>query len=248
MVTKPTVGQPDWGDDLNTALDELQADADAAQATADTAASGVSSLSSSVTTLQGDVTTLQAADTALDARLDALESAGAFQPPDHGLVAWTADPGAIGGAGFTLVAGQVYLTRLKVMNAVTANNVIYQVTTAGTSLTAGQCFVGLYNSSGTLLASSADQAAAMASTGTKTAAITPQSLVAGSYYIAFLANGAATQPSVAGGAGNSALTNVSLTAASARALNTSAGNTSLPASITLASQTTNNATRWGALS
>lgn len=171
-----------------------------------------------------------------------------FTPEDHGFLSWTGDPGTISGAGFALAAGQVYLSKLKIVNRSTVvSNLVYQVTTAGTSLTSAQCFVGLYNSSGTLLATSADQSTAMATTGTKTASITPQTLAVGSYYVAFLANGAGTQPSVAGGAGNSSLTNINLSTGASRALITAAGNTSLPASITLGSQTANIAVRWAGL-
>jgi hypothetical protein len=171
-----------------------------------------------------------------------------FTPEDHGLLTWTADPGVISGSGFVLTSGQVYLSKLKIVNRSTVvSNIIYQVTTAGTSLTAGQCFVGLYDSSGTRLVASADQATAMASTGTKTAAITPQTLAVGTYYVAWLAVSAATAPQVAGAAGNTSVTNVNLSAAASRSLTTAAGNTSLPSSITLSSQSQNIAVRWAGL-
>lgn len=170
-----------------------------------------------------------------------------FTPEDHGFLTWTNDPGTVSGAGFTLANGTVYLSKFKIVNRSTVvSNLVYQVTTAGTTLTAGQNLVGLYNSSGTLLATSADQTTAMGTTGTKTAAITPQTLAVGSYYFAFLSNGGGTAVQVAGGAGNSSVTNVGLSTATSRSLNTSAGNTSLPASITLGSQTPNIAVRWGA--
>lgn len=171
-----------------------------------------------------------------------------FRPDDHGLISWTDPPTSLSGAGFGLTTGQVYLSKLKIVNRSTVvSNIKYFLTVAQVGGTSGQNFVGLYNSSGTLLIASGDQTTNFSTTGEKTAAITPQTLAVGSYYVAFLANHATTAPSVAGGGGNSALNNVGLTAATGRFLNTSAGNTALPASITLASQSINTASRWAGL-
>ncbi|MEU6376823.1 hypothetical protein [Streptomyces sp. NPDC046909] len=172
----------------------------------------------------------------------------AFRADDYGLITWTDPPTALSGSGFSLVAGQVYLSKLKIVNRSTVvSNIKYLVTAAQAGGTSGQNFVGLYSSSGTLLASSADQTTNFSTTGEKTAAITAQTLAVGSYYVAWLANHTTTAPSVAGGGGNSALNNFGLTAATGRFLNTGAGNTALPASITLASQGLNSASRWAAL-
>lgn len=171
----------------------------------------------------------------------------AFNQADHNLLAWTQDPATAAG-GFTLSTGVVYLSKIKITSRSTVvSNILYGVTTLGSALTAGQCFVGLYNSSGTLLVSSADQSGVMNTTGLKTAAITPQTLAVGSYYVAFLANGTGTLPAVAGGGGVSSAVNAGLTTGTARFLNTATGNTALPATITLASQTQNIAARWAAL-
>ncbi|KPI24660.1 Collagen triple helix repeat-containing protein [Actinobacteria bacterium OV320] len=171
-----------------------------------------------------------------------------FHQVDQGFLAWTADPAVISGSGFVLNSGVVYLSRIKVVNRLTViSNLMYYVAVAGTSLTAGQSFVGLYNSSGTLLASSADQTSAMGTTGAKTAAITPQTLSVGYYYVAFLANGTGTAVNVSGAGGNTGVTNINLATGSSRSLQTAAGNTALPASITLGSQTPNIAVRWAGL-
>jgi hypothetical protein len=173
-----------------------------------------------------------------------------FNQTDHGFVAWTADPGTISGSGFQLTAGQVYLSKIKIVNRATVvSNIVYNVAVAGTTLTSGQNFVGLYDATGARLALSADQTTNFGSTGAKTAALTAaQTLAVGYYYVAFLANGSGTVTNVSGGSGNTALANVGLTTATSRALNTAAGNTSLPTSITLGSQSTNIAVRWAALS
>lgn len=171
-----------------------------------------------------------------------------FTPADHGLITWTDPPSSITGAGYSLAAGQVYLSKVKVTGRATrVSNLWVYVTTAGTALTAGQNHIGLYDASGTLLVS-ADATAALGSTGAKTIAIAPQTLPIGSYYVAVLANGTGTQPSIAGGAGNTGVTNVGLTTAASRFLNTGPGNTALPASLSLGAQSQNIASRWAALS
>lgn len=172
-----------------------------------------------------------------------------FIAADHGLLSWTDSPSQVAGNGFGLVAGQVYLSKIKIVNRSTVvSNILYGLTVAQVGGTAGQNFVGIYNSSGTLLATSGDQTTNFSTTGLKTAALTaPQTLAVGSYYVAFLANHATTAPSVAGGGGNSSIINAGLTAGTARFLNTAAGNTSLPASITLSAQSLNIAGRWAGL-
>lgn len=172
-----------------------------------------------------------------------------FNQADHGLLTWTQDPATLNG-GYTLATGQIYLSKVKITSRSTVvSNILYGVTTAGTALTAGQCFVGLYDSSGNRLAISADQSTVMNSLGAKTVALTaPQTLAVGSYYVAFLAVGTGTLPSVAGGGGISSTINAGLTTGTSRFLNTATGNTSLPATITLSSQSTNTASRWAALS
>lgn len=179
-----------------------------------------------------------------------LDNGGAdFTPADHAMLLWTADPGVISGSGFQLALGRVYLSKIKVNAPVTVSNMHYHVETAGTSLTAGQCFVGLYDSSGNRVAVSSDQATAMASTGAKTAAFTASAaLSVGYYYAAFLANGAGTVPNVSGGSGNSGVASNNLSTAASRSLNTGTGNTSLPTAITMASQSVNIAIRWAGLS
>jgi hypothetical protein len=173
-----------------------------------------------------------------------------FSPADHGLITWTQNPATVA-SGFSLNAGAVYLSKVKISGrARRVSNILYGITTAGTSLAAGQNFVGLYDASGTLLATSGDQTTAFGSTGTKTAALTaPVTLDVGSYYVAFLANGAGTQPSVAGGGGVSSTINAGLSTGTARYLGPiGSGQTALPSSITLGSGPTNIAGRWAALS
>ena len=172
-----------------------------------------------------------------------------FKAADHGLLTWTQDPATLRSTGDNVTAGVVYLAKVKIVERSTVvSNILYGVVTAGTGLTAGQNFVGLYNSSGTRLAVSADQTTNFGSAGTKTAAITPQTLAVGNYYVAILVNlTPGTIPQFATGAGGSSATNAGLTAGTARFLTALTGQTSLPASITLSSGTVNNGSRWAAL-
>ena len=172
-----------------------------------------------------------------------------FTPADHGLAAWTHDPATLRSASNATTSGTVYLCKVKIVNRSTVvSNVIVGIEAAGVTLTSGQCFVGLYNSSGTRLAISADQAANWTTTGLKTIALTaPQTLAVGSYYVAILAVGT-TPPQFAMGAGGATTVSAGLATGAARFLTGPTAQTSLPASITLASQTVTSGARWAALS
>lgn len=172
-----------------------------------------------------------------------------FTPADHGLITWTHDPATLRSASNATTSGTVYLCKVKIVNRSTVvSNVIIGIEAAGSGLTSGQSFVGLYDSSGTRLAVSADQSASWASTGMKTIALTAaQTLAVGSYYVAILSVGT-TPPQFSMGAGGSANINVGLASGSGRFLAGPASQTSLPASITLASQPTTTGARWAALS
>ncbi|HEY9370450.1 hypothetical protein [Streptomyces sp.] len=171
-----------------------------------------------------------------------------FTPDDHGLVTWTHDPATIRSASDRVTTGSVYLCKVKIVNRSTVVSTIhYGVVDAGATLTANQNFVGLYSSSGTRLAVSADQTTAFGSSGAKTAAITPQTLAVGTYYVAILSVGT-TPPSFAQGNGASSVLNAGLTTGASRFLVGPTTQTSLPASITLGSQSGTNGSRWAALS
>lgn len=171
---------------------------------------------------------------------------GFWTPDDHGLVTWTYDPAHVSGTATVGSAGQVQITRVHIDQATTVTNVILCVGVAGATLTTGQCFAALYNSSGALLAQTADQASAWTSTGVKTMALAaPQAVAAGDYYIAFWYNGT-TSPAFYR-QGNSAAINVGMSAAAPRFGVANTGiTTTAPGS--LASVTTANNAWWAALS
>lgn len=171
-----------------------------------------------------------------------------FTASDHGLLTWTHDPATLRNTGDDVVSGTVYLSKVKIVsNDTVVSNILYSVVTAGVGLTATQNLVGLYDSSGALLATSTDQTTNFGSVGLKTAAITPQTLSVGNYYVAILSNYVTTSPQFATGAGGSTSPNAGLTVATARFLTGSTTQTTLPVSETLGSGAFVSGARWVAL-
>lgn len=136
-------------------------------------------------------------------------------PSDHGLLAWTADPSTASSSA-TPAAGTLFMVKMKLPTAATVTNMIFHLTAGGSVLTAGQSLAGLYNSSRQLLSGAADQAAAWASAGVKTVALTtPQTLSAGTYYVGFFSNGT-TPPTFRSGITASSASNIGLSTANSR--------------------------------
>jgi hypothetical protein len=177
--------------------------------------------------------------------------AGASQPSDQNLLSWSFDPALAVNGGVAFSTGIIHLIKVSLRFAATISNVVYNVTGAGSTLTSGQNFVGLYTTSGTRVALSADQTTTWGSSGVKTTAFTaPYSAAAGSYYIAFLTNGT-TGPALAratGTANAGAMFNAGLTAASYRFATNSSALTALPATITLSSNGQETNAVWACLS
>lgn len=177
--------------------------------------------------------------------------AGAPLAEDQGVPAWTYDPAMALQGGTGLPLNTVQLCKVILRRTATITNVVVLIQTAGATLTAGQNFAGLYNASGTLLSATADQATAWSTggVGLKTMALTTQqvNLPAGTYYVALLANGTtAPQPARITGL-NSSMLNLGLTAATARYATGPTG-TTLPASITMASNAFSATAYWAAVS
>lgn len=150
-----------------------------------------------------------------------------WNPTDHGFQTWSFDPSQATGTYTLATGGTVYVVALKTLTK-TVTNVVYNITTAGGTLTTAQCFVGLYQG-GVLLGSSADQSTPWVSTGvTTTALASPTPVNQGIVYAAFVFNGT-TGPTLAAG---STKGNANVTAAASRygTANTSV-TTALPASL-----------------
>jgi len=210
MVTKPDIGQgrDTWGTTLNAALDDLQG-----QVTAN---------GSSIATNTANVTALQSASTGL-------VSAAAY-----GLLGWTHDPASVG-TGQLLTNGTLYLSRINVGASGTVTKLFWGINSGGVSPTAGQNFVGLYDSTGTRLVSVGVDAR-VTSTGLFTENVS-QAVTPGYYWFGMLFN-AGTAPQVYRSQSlNATLANTNLSASQARWATNGTGLTALPASITPASNT-----------
>ena len=110
----------------------------------------------------------------------------------------------------------------------TITNLYIYLGVAGSSLTSGRNFAGLYDSSRNLLSGTADQTTAWGSGGTKTMALSSaQAVAAGDYFVAFYWNGT-TGPTIARGT-TIAVCNVGLSTANSRcATSSSSLTTALP--------------------
>jgi hypothetical protein len=172
-----------------------------------------------------------------------------WQPSDHGLIGWTQDPAGVNTDGVPSTSGVVYLSRINVRYATTISNLVCTVAqTAGSGLTAGQNWIGLYSSAGSKLAE-VNMDTDFTSIGTKTKAITPQAVSAGHVYLALLTNGT-TPPRFLYGNGTSASAlnvNILPSGGAPRFVDFGTGQTTLPSSVTLTSSNTNASARWGAI-
>lgn len=206
-------------------------------------------LNAALDDLQSQATTNASSITSQGTRIATLERSPAAA--DFSLEAWTYDP-LIAAQTSTLTSGTVYMAKLRVVSAFTTSSVYLQVSTAGSSLTAGQNFIGLYDAAGTRVALTADQTTAWGSTGLKTAAwAASASLSAGFYYVALLTNGTTGITIARASAQGSEMLSPNLTAATYRWSTGGTGLTgltALPATITMSNRGAGATSVWAALS
>ena len=171
--------------------------------------------------------------------------AGSAIPSDAGFIAWAGDP-ANWRDSIQPAAGVCQVVKIPLRAPKTISNLHVEVATAGATLTASQCLIGLFSSAKALLATAPDQSTAWASTGMKTAAITPQAVPAGFCYLVLFSNGT-TQPFFrAGNAVAAGAQNGILSAANARFATADTGRTtSFPATL---GAFTASGSIWGAVS
>lgn len=185
----------------------------------------------------------------LDARVKALQLSQTSTANDQNLVAWSFDI-ATNVTGSVPTSGTVNMTKIWVRQPSVINNIALSIITAPVTLTAGQNFAGLYDSTGARVAVTVDQTANWATTSLKDMPLTaPYNAAAGYYYVAFVSNGA-TPPAFARGSSigaGAASVNIGLTATDARYTTGPAGQTTLPVSVTLASRTISTQAWWVAL-
>ncbi|MFI5985055.1 hypothetical protein ACIBEA_29840 [Streptomyces sp. NPDC051555] len=196
----------------------------------------------------------QAQVTGLPAALALLASGWADRPSDQNLLAWTYDPNMAGhvtaqsNAG---VAGRVTLVRIILRDAITWSNIWIGLAGIDAAAVLSNCYLGVYDSGGALKGTTADISSSLMTGATaKALPLTASfSAAAGTYFIAMLLGNGSTWATnsltfKASGAGVSV--NAGLVAPNLRYSNMLTGQTSLPSSLTLASQTTTIInTGWG---
>jgi hypothetical protein len=129
------------------------------------------------------------------------------------LLGYTYDPAAAITAQAASTAGVLNVAKVQMLGGGAISKVYFQVATAGATLTAGQCFIGVYDSTGALIGQSPDLSTDFASTGNKTVTLsTPTaSLTPGAeVFIALLWNGT-TAPQIRGINGSS-IANIGISA------------------------------------
>lgn len=161
----------------------------------------------------------------------------AASPHDYGLLGMTFPPPLSGTGNVLSAGGALCIAKIYVPVTISVTNILTYVSTAGSGLTASQCFAGIYDSAGNKLAGTGDQSTSWNSTGLKTMAISggPVSITGGTdtwVWGALLYNGT-TSPSIVNlSSNNGAQTNFGLAAASFIAGTLSNSYTALPASFT----------------
>jgi len=173
-------------------------------------------------------------------------------PSDQNLIAWTGDPndaGHVTAQSSAGVAGRITLVQIPIREQITWSNIWLGLSGIDAAAVLSTCYLGVYNSSGTLMGATADiSASLMTNAIAKPLALaSPFTAAPGMYYIAMLLGGTWTTNSLtfkATGAGISV--NAGLSAGALRYSNMLTGQTSLPGSLTLSSQSTSIInTGWG---
>ncbi|MFE9525241.1 hypothetical protein [Streptomyces sp. NPDC006631] len=173
-------------------------------------------------------------------------------PGDNNLLAATYDPahaGTVTSQTNANVAGKITLTKVVIRQSITWSNVWFGLAGVDGAATLSNCYVGVYDSAGNLKAVTADLSSVLTVNPVAKAVsfTTPFTAAPGTYFIALLLNGAWTTNSFtfkSSGAGVSV--NAGLTAPNLRYSNLLTGQTALPATLSLASQTSTIITGgWG---
>lgn len=177
----------------------------------------------------------------------AMLRAGGGMPADYGLQNWSYDPSQVIN-NVAPTSGQVVMTKMY-LHAGTVTAVGCNIGAAGVGLTVNQNFMGLYDQSGNLLGTTADQSTNWLSIGYKQMALVAPATIpsAGFYYAAFLSNTATTVASLTRAsnvASSTTFVNLNLSADQARYATGPTGQATLPASITMSARTPVAQTYW----
>jgi hypothetical protein len=176
-------------------------------------------------------------------------SGGNTTPPPSN---WTSNPGPatvslhqvrLQAAG-TVPAGVLMMGAQYIRQTTMISTLVFYVNVAAVTPVAGQCFVGLYDSTGTLLGSSADISGSLGIGGKAIALTTPVTVQAGMYWVAFLGN-AATMPQLARANTNiTAMIDIGASASTYRFAQNGTAQTALPATFNTNSNTVPGAPYW----
>jgi hypothetical protein len=171
---------------------------------------------------------LSAAEPQTLAAIPTLPITSQWLPSDHGLLAWTADPGTANG-GMSCGSSFPFHSAFKLDQAATISIVWCAVQTAGVGLTASRCYVGIYDAAGTRQAVTGDQSAVWNTTGVKNMSLTSAvALTPGTYYALLVSASTTTEPNFAAVITDALPHQVGRTASTYRVGYTAAANTSLP--------------------
>lgn len=171
------------------------------------------------------------------------------------IVAWNYDIVSATGATGALTSGTIYLIRIDLPGSpVTVTNLLYIITTGGSTLTSAQNFAGLYDHLGNQIGVTTDQTTNFASTGLGGAAGAGVPLTGGPFtgswpfvYVAIVSNGT-TPPAFQRGTGTGS-SNLGAVARNLRWATNVTGQTSLPATVAYGSNISAGAnTLWAGLS
>lgn len=170
---------------------------------------------------------------------------GNRQAVTHGLIAWNYDfVGAVNGS--QPVSGRVYVTGMQVSRSATCSNLFWIVQQAAGTATTSQNWVGLYNSSGTLLQSTGVDSS-ITSGGLKTTAITPQAVTPGLYWVGWVFNYTGANLQLGRGSGLFSAASLNLGLTTSTAAWASAGTGTTLASITPASNSLEAIPYWAGI-
>lgn len=190
-----------------------------------------------------------AGNLSISGNLDAAGRAlGIPQPSDSGYLAWSFDPCAIA-SNTNLVSGTVYLAAVFIHKAMSVTSLWFTANSVQGTLTSGQNWIGIYNSSGTkLVEASLD---AVTTTGAKQVSVSSTALTPGLHWVSFLANASSGNFGLGCGvaSGNvKAVVNGALAASVLRAATNGTSQTTLPSSITPANNQASTIPIWAGLS
>jgi hypothetical protein len=166
------------------------------------------------------------------------------RPEEQNLLTWTYDPsmaGHVTAQSVGGVAGRITLVRIILRSPITWSNVWIGLAGVDAAAVLSNCYLGVYDTTGTLRASTADISSSLMTGATAKALplTVPFAAAAGTYFIAMVLNGSwATNVLTFKSSGAGISVNAGLVAPNLRYSTLLTGQTSLPSSINLATQST----------